>query len=61
MTIKIDHAIAASGTFGRSDTEGMPADFAVVCLWSFLGLDLTALIIALGFGAQLAEIFSIAG
>ena len=45
----------------NSRHDGVPFDFGIVCLWSIFGLDLTALAIAFGFGAEIAEILSIAG
>jgi hypothetical protein len=37
------------------------ADFCIVCLWSALGLTLTGLLFALGFGAEIGEILAMAG
>lgn len=61
MSINAEHKPAASGAFGRSQGTRIPADFGIVCLWAFLGLDLTALAIALGFGAEIAEALAITG
>ena len=56
MSINTEQAPAISGAIGR-----IPADFGIVCLWAFLGLALTALVIALGFGAEIAEALGMAG
>ena len=63
MSNDADHTPAASGAFGRSDAHRrrIPANFAIVCLWALVGLALTALAIALGFRAEIAEILARAG
>jgi hypothetical protein len=63
MSINAGHAHAVTGSFARSIPQSAPVsyDFGIVCLWSFLGLDLTALAIAFGYGAQIAEILAAAG
>ena len=50
--------LAASGAFDQRNAAPtvVSLDFAVVCLWSFLGLDLSALALAQGLGADIAEI-----
>ena len=40
---------------------GASADFCVVCLWSALGLTLTGLLFALGFGAEIGQVLALAG
>ncbi len=47
----------ASGIFPEVRRQGaqIPADLSAVCLWAFLGLGVTALMIALGFGLEIAE------
>lgn len=63
MSINTERGSATTVTPGWVNSRGVriPADFGVVCLWSFLGLDLAVLMIALGFGAEIAEVLSIAG
>jgi hypothetical protein len=36
------------------------ADFRIVCLWSALGLALTGVFFALGFGAEIGQILAVA-
>lgn len=45
----------------NSDRVTFPVDFAVVCLSSVIGLLLTALALALGFGAEIGQALSLAG
>jgi hypothetical protein len=40
---------------------GVSADFHIACLWSALGLTLTGLLFALGFGAEIGQILAMAG
>jgi hypothetical protein len=63
MNINAQHAAVIAGSFGHADPASarMPVDFGIVCLWSFLGLELSALAIAFGFGADIAEILALAG
>ena len=63
MSMNAGHAAVLDGAFDLSNRQygRISADFAVVCLWSLLGLSLTALVIAFGFGAEIAEILPIAG
>ena len=37
------------------------SDLAVVCVWALLGLNLTACVFALGYGAEIAQILALAG
>jgi hypothetical protein len=39
---------------------GVSADFRIACLWSALGLILTGLFFALGFGAEIGQILAVA-
>jgi hypothetical protein len=39
----------------------IPADLAIVCLWSALGLLLTAIILAPGFGVEVGQALVMAG
>jgi len=39
---------------------GESEDFRIACLWSALGLTLTALFFALGFGAEIGQILALA-
>ena len=39
----------------------IPADLAIVCLWSAMGLLLTALFASLGFGEQIGQFLAAAG
>jgi len=39
---------------------GVSADFRIACLWSALGLTLTGLFCALGFGAEIGQILAVA-
>ena len=55
--LRSDHAYS---TF-RPEPLGASADFCIVCLWSALGLTLTGLLFALGFGAEIGQILAIAG
>ena len=61
MSIGAERTTPVAGASWRSQSTRIPADFGVVCLWALLGLDLTALAIALGFGAEIAEALAIAG
>jgi hypothetical protein len=63
MSINVDRAPTIFGTVGRSIRQdaNTRTDLAFLCLWAFLGLGLTALAIALGFGAQLAEALAMSG
>ena len=63
MTTAIGNLTQEAGSWHHwiSRRAGFPSDFGIVCLWSFLGLDLTAFAIALGFGAEITDILSIAG
>ncbi len=61
MSLNANRAPAASGAFRRPQSTLISANFALVCLWAFLGLDLTALAIALGFGGEIAEFLGMAG
>jgi hypothetical protein len=51
------------GAYGHSTfrLERASADFHVACLWSALGLTLTGLLFAGGFGAQIGQILAMAG
>jgi hypothetical protein len=40
---------------------GASAEFHIVCMWSALGLTLTALLFALGLGGDVAQILAMAG
>ena len=61
MSIDAESTPAVSGALGRSQSILIHADFGIVCLWGLLGLDLTALAITLGFGAEIAEALAMAG
>jgi hypothetical protein len=37
------------------------ADLCVVCIWSILGLTLTALVSTLGVGAEIGQLLALAG
>jgi hypothetical protein len=39
----------------------MPGDLMIVCLWSTVGLVLTALLACLGFGEQIGRFLAAAG
>ena len=52
MSIRAEHAAIA---VREADGPSIRADFAVVCLFAFFGLYLSACSIALGFGVDLAE------
>jgi hypothetical protein len=41
--------------------SAVPVDVEVVCLWSALGLMLTALFLALGFGVDIEQALMLAG
>jgi hypothetical protein len=40
---------------------GASADFCIACLWSAVGLTLTALLFALGLGAEIGQLLAMAG
>jgi hypothetical protein len=44
-----------------SERVTIPVELAVVCLWSTVGLLLTALFLALGFGAEIERALAAAG
>ncbi len=50
-------------TLRNSSPQGtrIPADLAIVCLWAAFGTAVTALLFALGFGADIGEILAMAG
>jgi hypothetical protein len=48
-------------TFRPEPRMEASADFCVACLWSALGLTLTALFFALGLGAEIGQILAMAG
>ena len=52
-----------SESIGRNFLERapVPVDLAVLCLWSVLGLLLSMLVVALGFGAEIGQALAIAG
>lgn len=54
---------AHGGTVDRTLHHSMaiPTDLQVVCLWSSLGLTLTSLFLATGFGADFAQAVMAAG
>lgn len=56
-------ALTVSGAFERFGSQGarIPEGLRVVWMWSLLGLTVSALAIAAGFGAELAEVLLIAG
>jgi len=56
-------ALTVSGAFGRSGRHGarIAEDLGVICAWSLLGLTVSALSIAAGFGTELGQILLIAG
>jgi hypothetical protein len=56
-------ALTISGAFERFDRQDarIPAGLRVVSMWSLLGLTVSALAIASGFGAELGQILLIAG
>ena len=56
-------ALTVSGAFERFDRQGarIPAGLRVVWMWSLLGLTVSALAIAAGFGTELGQILLIAG
>jgi len=56
-------SIQAPGASAWIVSERMPiaTDFYLVCLWSTLGLLLTAAAFALGFGAELGQALAMAG
>lgn len=39
----------------------IPIDFSIVCLWTAVGLVLTALVFTLGFGAEVGQALAVAG
>ena len=41
--------------------ETFPIDLAVVCLWSFAGVLVAALLLALGFGVEIGQALALAG
>ncbi len=45
----------------RSTFRPEPRDFCTACLWSALGLTLTALIFSLGLGSEIGQILAVAG
>ena len=49
-----DHGVFRPGV-------GVPADLRIVCLWTTLGLALTALLFGLGFGAEIGQALTAAG
>jgi hypothetical protein len=51
----------AYSTFRPEPRMGASADFCIVCLWSALGLTLTGLLFALGWGAEIGQILAMAG
>jgi hypothetical protein len=50
-------------TFGRFSARGthIPGDLMIVCLWSTVGLVLTALLACLGYGEQIGQFLAAAG
>ena len=56
-------ALTVSGAFERFDRQGshIAGDLRLVCAWSLLGLAVSALAIAAGFGAELDAILLVAG
>jgi hypothetical protein len=52
-----------SESTGRNFLERapIPVDLAGVCLWSVLGLLLSMLVVALGFGAEIGQALAMAG
>jgi hypothetical protein len=44
-----------------SERENFPVNLVVVCLWSIVGLLLTALVLALGFGVEMSQALAVAG
>ena len=62
MSINVAHAHDVTGTIARSFQQSVPVstDFGPVCLWSLLGLDLSALAVAVGFATDIAEILALA-
>jgi hypothetical protein len=51
----------AYATFHLEPRVGASLDFHVVCLWSALGLTLTGLLFALGFGGEIGQITAMMG
>jgi hypothetical protein len=58
-----EQALTATGAFERFDRQGshIAGDLRVICAWSLLGLTVSALAIASGFGTELGQILLIAG
>ncbi len=56
-------ALPATGAFERFDRQGshIAGDLRVIWAWSLLGLTVSALTIAAGYGTELGEILLIAG
>ena len=44
-----------------SERETLPIDLAVVCVWSFAGVLLTALALVLGLGVEIGQTLASAG
>jgi hypothetical protein len=63
MPTNIALDVQAPAAFARIASERMPiaADFHIVCLWSMLGLLMTAAAFALGFGPELGQALAMAG
>jgi hypothetical protein len=56
-------ALESQTTYGRFSAQGahIPSDLIIVCLWSTVGLALTALLACLGFGDQIGQFLAAAG
>ena len=56
-------ALVSRTTSARFSARGahMPGDLMIVCLWSTVGLVLTALLACLGFGEQIGRFLAAAG
>jgi len=63
MRTTAEYGHDASGSFRRFSGQGaaIPADFHLVCLWTGLGLAMTALAFALGFGVEVRQALALAG
>jgi len=60
MTMKAQRAVVAYRSF-VSSSQSIPTDFVAVCLFSSLGLVVSALAMALGFGGEVSEVLSASG
>jgi hypothetical protein len=63
MPTNIALQVPAPTAFARIVSVRMPiaADFYIICLWSMLGLLVTAAAFALGFEPELGQVLAVAG